>query len=95
MLPMLIMLLVLKLTICGFLYLSSAQGFNWYAGTARLARLNGTGTFDAKGLSTSGNIYSGGNTNQVGTFYIGTGGNCGNGRVNITAAGSTKLCVFF
>ena len=47
---------------------NSGSGFNWYGGTTRLARLNGPGTFDAKGLSTSGNICSGGNTNQVGAF---------------------------
>jgi len=74
---------------------NSASGFNWYGGTTRLARLNGSGTFDAKGLSTNGNLYTGGNTNQVGTFYIGTGGNFGNGRVNITAPASLKLCDFW
>ena len=40
-------------------------------------------------------MYTGGNTNQVGTFYIGTGGNFGNGRVNITAPASLKLCDFW
>ena len=74
---------------------NSASGFIWYGGTTRLARLNGSGTFDAKGLSTSGNLYTGGNTNQVGTFYIGTGGDFGNGSVNITAATNTKLCDFW
>ena len=76
--------------------LSSVQGFNWYAGTTRIARLTGLGVFDAiLGLSTPGNLYTGGNTNQLGTFYIGTGNNFGNGRVNITAATSTKLCDFW
>jgi hypothetical protein len=73
----------------------SNVGFNWYGGTTRLARLNGSGTFDAIGLSTSGNLYTGGNTNQVGTFYIGTGGNFGNGRVNITVSSSAILCDFW
>ena len=73
---------------------TTTQGFCWYAGTTRIARLSGLGTFDAKGLSTTGNIYSGGNTNQVGAFFIGTGGGFGNGRVNITNAASTKLCDF-
>ena len=53
---------------------ASAQGFNLYDGTTRMARLNGSGVLDAKGLSTTGNIYSSGNTNQVGALYIGTGG---------------------
>ena len=73
----------------------SNVGFNWYGGTTRLARLNGSGTFDAIGLSTNGNLYTGGNTNQSGIFYIGTGGNFGNGRVNITVSSSAILCDFW
>jgi hypothetical protein len=73
---------------------NSASGFNWYGGTTRLARLNGSGAFNAYSLSAESNLYSGGNINQVGSLYVGTGGNFGNGRVNITAATSTKFCDF-
>ena len=75
---------------------ASAQGFNWYAGTTRIARLNGSGAFNAKSVSAESNLYSGGNINQVGALYVGTGGDFGNGRVNMTAAAaSTKLCYFW
>ena len=69
---MLIMTLVLKTNNTWFSVPASAQGFNWYAGTTRIARLNGSGV-----------------------FYIGNGSDFGNGRVNITAAASTKLCDFW
>jgi len=52
---------------------ASAQGFNWYAGTTRIARLNGSGAFNAKSVSAESNLYSGGNINQVGALYVGTG----------------------
>ena len=53
---------------------SSTGGFNWYAGTTRIARLNGSGAFNAKSVSAESNLYSGGNINQVGALYVGTGG---------------------
>ena len=52
------------------------------------------GTISGKSLSSSGNLYTAGKTNQAGIFYIGTGGDFGNGRVNIAASG-TKLCDFW
>ena len=74
---------------------SSTGGFNWYGGTTRLARLNSSGTFDPKTVSASGKpLLPVGILTKLKLFYIGTGGDFGNGRVNITAAASTKLCYF-
>jgi len=54
---------------------SSNGGFNWYGGTTRLARLNGSGAFNAYYFSAESDLYSGGHINQVGSLYVGTGGN--------------------
>ena len=59
------------------------------------ARLNGSGAFKAYSFSAESNLYSGGNINQVGSLYVGTGGNFGNGRVNITVSSSALLCDFW
>ena len=46
----------------------SNVGFNWYGGTTRFARLNGSGAFNAYSFSAEPNLYSGGNINQVGSL---------------------------